>query len=220
MGTLRLLEAAQALGVARFLHVSTDEVYGDVSGSDLHSLESDRFEPRSPYSASKAAAEHLVHAFHASYGLDAVITRGSNTYGPRQYPEKIVPLFIRNALEHKPLPVYGSGKAVRDYMYAEDHARGIALVLEKGASGEAYNLGAGVQIDGNEVAEAVLARTNRPRDLVSYVPDRPGHDYRYSVDSSKAEALGWRRRWDFARGLEETVAWYRDHFEGQLEARA
>jgi dTDP-glucose 4,6-dehydratase len=208
-GTLTLLEAAREIGVARFLHVSTDEVYGDVSGTERHSLEGDRFDPRSPYSASKAAAEHLVRSFFVSYGLDVVITRGSNTYGPRQFPEKIIPLFILNALAGKPLPVYGRGKALRDYMHVEDHALGILAVLNEGVSGEAYNLGARLQVDGNEVAERVLSLTGRPQSLLQYVPDRPGHDYRYSVDPSKAEGLGWLRRWSFEDGLAQTVEWYR-----------
>ncbi|HEX2865074.1 MAG TPA: dTDP-glucose 4,6-dehydratase [Deinococcales bacterium] len=212
-GTLNLLQAARELGVARFLHVSTDEVYGDVSGTDRHSLETDRFEPRSPYSASKAAAEHLVQAFHASYGLDAVITRGSNTYGPRQYPEKIIPLFTLNALAGRPLPVYGRGGAVRDYLHAQDHVTGILTALERGESGRAYNVGAREQVNGLDLAKRLLALTGRGEDLIEFVPDRPGHDYRYSVDPGKLEALGWTRRWTFERGLEDTVNWYANHRE-------
>jgi len=207
-GTLVLLEEARRAGVKRFLHVSTDEVYGDLSGTDRHSLETDPLRPRSPYAASKAGAEHMVFAYGISYGLDVVVTRGSNTYGPYQYPEKIIPLFITNALDDKPLPLYGDGSAVRDYMHVEDHCAGIDLVLHKGKAGEAYNLGARLEVPGVEVAERVLELLGKPRDLIRFVPDRPGHDYRYSVDPSKAEALGWRRKWTFAEGLRQTVRWY------------
>ncbi|MER3481873.1 MAG: dTDP-glucose 4,6-dehydratase [Meiothermus sp.] len=207
-GTLVLLEAARKLGVKRFLHVSTDEVYGDLHGLEHHSVETDPFRPRSPYSASKAAAEHMVFAHGISFGLDVVITRGSNTYGPYQYPEKIIPLFITNALEDKPLPLYGDGSAVRDYMHAYDHASGIDAVLHEGKSGEAYNLGAREQVPGTEVAKRVLEALDKPLSLTKFVTDRPGHDYRYSVDPSKAEALGWKRRYAFPEGLSETVKWY------------
>ncbi|MFN6164997.1 MAG: dTDP-glucose 4,6-dehydratase, partial [Pseudanabaena sp.] len=181
-GTLLLLEAARKYQVSRFLHVSTDEVYGDLAGSDRHSLESDVLTPRSPYAASKAGAEHLVFAYGISYGLDVVITRGSNTYGLYQYPEKIIPLFITNALETKSLPIYGDGSAVRDYLYVEDHCSGIDTVLHKGISGNAYNLGARLEISGIEVAQTILGLLACPESLMQYVRDRPGHDYRYSVD--------------------------------------
>ncbi len=210
-GVLVLLEAARREGVKRFLQVSTDEVYGDLSGTDHHSLESDPLRPRSPYAASKAGAEHLVFAYGISYGLDVVVTRGSNTYGPYQYPEKIIPLFITNALEDKPLPLYGDGSAVRDYMHVEDHCAGIDLVLHRGRSGEAYNLGARLEVPGTEVATRILKLLGKPKTLVQFVPDRPGHDYRYSVDPSKAESLGWRRKWSFEEGLKQTVEWYVAH---------
>jgi dTDP-glucose 4,6-dehydratase len=209
-GTLILLEEARRLGI-RFLQVSTDEVYGDLSGIQGHSKEEDPLRPRSPYAASKAAAEHLVHSYFVSYGLDAVLTRGSNTYGPYQYPEKIIPLFILRALADEPLPLYGDGSAVRDYMHVEDHAAGIDLVLHQGASGQAYNLGAREQISGREVAERILDLLGKPHSLIRSVPDRPGHDYRYSVDPSRAEALGWQRRWSFEEGLAATVRWYQEH---------
>ncbi|MFN9647516.1 MAG: dTDP-glucose 4,6-dehydratase, partial [Pseudanabaena sp.] len=212
-GTLLLLEAARKYQVSRFLHVSTDEVYGDLAGSDRHSLESDVLTPRSPYAASKAGAEHLVFAYGISYGLDVLITRGSNTYGLYQYPEKIIPLFITNALETKSLPIYGDGSAVRDYLYVEDHCSGIDTVLHKGISGNAYNLGARLEISGIEVAQTILGLLDCPESLMQYVRDRPGHDYRYSVDPSAAEALGWQRQWDFQRGMAQTVAWYKQHPE-------
>lgn len=212
-GTLLLLEASRKYQVSRFLHVSTDEVYGDLAGSDRHSLESDVLTPRSPYAASKAGAEHLVFAYGISYGLDVVITRGSNTYGLYQYPEKIIPLFITNALETKSLPIYGDGSAVRDYLYVEDHCSGIDTVLHRGKGGQAYNLGARLEISGVTVAQTILDLLDLPTSLMQYVRDRPGHDYRYSVDPSAAEALGWQRQWDFQRGMAQTVAWYKQHPE-------
>lgn len=210
-GTLVLLESARRMKVRRFLQVSTDEVYGDLVGTDRRSLETDRLAPRSPYAASKAAAEHLVFSFGTSYGLDVVVTRGSNTYGPYQYPEKIIPLFIANALEDKPLPLYGDGSAVRDYMYVEDHCAGIDLVLHRGTSGQAYNIGADLEINGKTVAASILRLLEKPATLIRYVEDRPGHDYRYAVDTRKVKELGWQRRWDFASGLEQTVKWYVEH---------
>ena len=208
-GTLVLLEGCRHAGVKRFCHVSTDEVYGDLAGTDRHSLEGDLLRPRSPYAATKAAAEHIVNSYRISYGLDAVMTRGSNTYGPYQYPEKIIPLFVTNALADKPLPLYGKGRAVRDYMHVDDHAAGIDAVLHEGRCGEAYNLGARLEVNGVEVAERILEALGKGPDLIQFVPDRPGHDYRYSVDPSRAEALGWKRKWTWPEGLTDTVKWYR-----------
>jgi dTDP-glucose 4,6-dehydratase len=216
-GVLILLEACRRRGVRRFLQVSTDEVYGDLRGTDRHSVETDPPRPRSPYAATKAGAEHLVLAYHASFGLDVVLTRGSNTYGPFQYPEKIIPLFVTNALQGRPLPVYGDGSAVRDYMHVEDHCRGVDLVLHRGRVGQTYNLGARLAVSALEVAGTILDLLGKSRDLITFVPDRPGHDYRYSVDPSRAEALGWERRWDFEEGLAATVEWYlanRDWWQG------
>lgn len=212
-GTLVLLEESLRAGVRRFLHVSTDEVYGDIAGSAHHSLEEDSLQPRSPYAATKAAAEHLVMSYHISYGLDTVITRGSNTYGPRQYPEKIIPLFIVNALQDKPLPVYGDGSAVRDYLHVDDHCAGIDMVLHEGASGGAYNLGARKQVNGVQVAKSILSILEKSETLITHVTDRPGHDYRYSVDPRAAERLGWERRFDFEEGLRKTVGWYLENPE-------
>lgn len=212
-GTLVLLEGARRMGVKRFLHVSTDEVYGDLSGTDRLSIETDRLAPRSPYAASKAAAEHLVYSYHVSYGLDVVVTRGSNTYGPYQYPEKIIPLFITNALEGKPLPVYGDGSAVRDYMHVEDHCAGIDIVLHSGKSGEVYNIGARMEVPGIEVAQRILKLLGKPDDMMQFVADRPGHDYRYAVDPSRTEALGWQRVWNWENGLAQTVRWYVENEE-------
>lgn len=210
-GTLVLVEEARRRKVRRFLQVSTDEVYGDVSGTNRHSVETDPLRPRSPYAATKAAAEHLALSYGISYGLNLVVTRGSNTYGPYQYPEKIIPLFITNALEDKPLPLYNDGSAVRDYLYVEDHCSGIDLVLHRGNTNGVYNLGARVEVSGREVARRILETLVKPASLVTFVPDRPGHDYRYSVDPASAEALGWVRRWPFNEGLKHTAAWYITH---------
>jgi dTDP-glucose 4,6-dehydratase len=207
-GTAVLLGAAQRHGVKRFLHVSTDEVYGDLAGTDHCSLESDVLAPRSPYAASKTAAEHLVFSWGISFGLDVVVTRGSNTYGPYQYPEKIIPLFITNAVDELPLPIYGRGEAVRDYLHVEDHCAGIDTVLHAGETGTAYNLGARLEVNGLEVAERILDGVGRDRSLMTYVTDRPGHDYRYAVNPGRAEALGWTRRHEFPGGMASTIAWY------------
>jgi dTDP-glucose 4,6-dehydratase len=209
-GTYSLLESARKHRHSRFLQVSTDEVYGDVEAPRL-SVESDPLLPRSPYSASKAGAEMQCFAYHATYSVPVLITRGSNTYGPYQYPEKIVPLFVTQALDGLPMPVYGDGGAVRDYLYVEDHARGIATVLARGRAGEAYNLGQGGEpLNGLQVAESVLQLTDQSPSLVQHVTDRPGHDRRYALDSAKAAELGWHPEFDFARGMELTTAWYRD----------
>jgi dTDP-glucose 4,6-dehydratase len=211
MGTHQLLEAARQAGHARFLQVSTDEVYGDVPAPG-RSRETDPIEPRSPYSASKAGGDLLCFAYHSTYGLPVLVTRGSNTYGPYQYPEKIVPLFITQALEQQALPIYGDGEAVRDYLYVDDHARGIAAVLAGGEPGEAYNLGQGDDpISGNTVAETVLRLTGASEALLQRVLDRPGHDRRYSLDNGKARSLGWAPTVDFATGMSETVTWYQTH---------
>ena len=173
--------------------------------------ETDALLPRSPYAASKAGAEMLVRAYHASYGLPAVITRGANTYGPYQFPEKIVPLFITNALQDLPLPVYGKGTAVRDYIFVDDHVEAIARVLWKGDDGEAYNIGSGTEISGVEVADRVLALCGKPGTLRHFVKDRPGHDYRYALEASRMRRLGWQPLVTFRDGLSQTVDWYRRH---------
>ena len=208
-GTFVLMEAARRAGHERFVQVSTDEVYGDVA--EGLSIETDPLQPRSPYSASKAAAELMVRAYRESYGFPALVTRGSNTYGPYQYPEKIVPLFITNAMDDLPLPIYGSGRAVRDYLHVEDHARGIDTVLRSGAVGEVYNIGGGNETDGIAVADAVLTALRKPESLKQHVRDRPGHDYRYSLDTSKLQRLGWAPRVGFEEGITATVAWYQEH---------
>jgi len=210
LGSHQLLEAARQAGHSRFLQVSTDEVYGDVD-APARSRETDSISPRSPYSASKASGDLLCFAYHATYGLPVLVTRGSNTYGPYQYPEKIVPLFITQALDHLPLPVYGDGSAVRDYLHVDDHARGIAAVLAHGLPGEAYNLGRGDDpISGMTVAQTVLRLTGSAATLIQPVLDRPGHDRRYALDSGKALKLGWKPEVDFEDGLARTVRWYQE----------
>jgi dTDP-glucose 4,6-dehydratase len=208
-GTWVLLEAAKKYGHERFLQVSTDEVYGHVE--DGMSREEDALAPRSPYSSSKAGGEMQVWAYRDSFGLPVLITRGSNNFGPYQYPEKIIPLFITNAIDDLPLPIYGTGLAVRDYIHVEDHCRGIDIVLHRGAVGETYNLGAGGQTKGVEVADLVLETLDKPQSLKHFVADRPGHDYRYCLDNSKARALGWELRYDVSTGLTETVRWYQQN---------
>jgi dTDP-glucose 4,6-dehydratase len=205
-GTYVLLEAALRAGHTRFLQVSTDEVYGDVDVG--RSREVDALRPRSPYSASKAGGEMLVWAYRASHGLPAIITRGSNTYGPYQYPEKIVPLFITNAIDDLPLPIYGDGGAVRDYLHVEDHCRAIDTALRLGAPGEDYNIGCGGEVSGHAVADAVLAALGKPASLKQPVRDRAGHDRRYALDTAKLRSLGWEPHVDFADGIRRTVDWY------------
>jgi dTDP-glucose 4,6-dehydratase len=212
LGVYALLEAARSEqerrgGAFRFLQVSTDEVYGPVP--EGHSTESDPLRPTSPYSAAKAAGEHLVAAYHETHGLDTVITRGANTYGPRQYPEKLIPLFITNALDDEPLPLYGDGLQRRDWLYVDDHADAVAAVLDGGASGLAYNIpGDGVERPNRAVTEAILDALGKPWSLVRRVPDRPGHDRRYALDGARLHALGWRPAVAFEVGLARTIDWY------------
>jgi dTDP-glucose 4,6-dehydratase len=202
----------------RFLQVSTDEVYGSVETG--RSVETDALAPRSPYAAAKAASELLVRAYHVTYGLDAVITRGSNTYGPFQHPEKLIPLFVTNALAGEPLPMYGDGMQERDWLFVADHAAGIDFVLRHGEPGEAYNLPGGTELPNRDVIGRLLAAAGRDWSLVRSVPDRPGHDRRYAMDGSKLAALGWRQQVTFDVGLPATVAWYRDHAAWVEHARS
>jgi dTDP-glucose 4,6-dehydratase len=208
MGTHVLLEAVRRHGIPRFLQVSTDEVYGDVEQGA--STEDDPLRPRSPYAASKAGGDLQVLAYRATFGTPVLITRGSNTFGPYQYPEKLVPLFITNLLEGETVPVYGDGMQVRDWLHVDDHALGIAHVLEHGTLGEVYNLGGGNSRTNLEITRELLRLCGRDwADSVRHVTDRLGHDRRYALDSAKAGALGWTPRVDFAAGLAETVVWYR-----------
>jgi dTDP-glucose 4,6-dehydratase len=209
MGTHVLLEAVRRHKIPRFLQVSTDEVYGDVEHGA--SRETDPIRPRSPYAASKAGGDLQVLAYHTTFEVPVLITRGSNTYGPYQYPEKLIPLFVTNLLEGEQVPVYGDGAQVRDWLHVDDHARGIAHVLEHGTPGEVYNLGGGNSRTNLEITHELLRLTGCSYEKsVRHVTDRPGHDRRYALDCAKAQALGWSPRIGFANGLAETVAWYRE----------
>jgi dTDP-glucose 4,6-dehydratase len=219
LGTLRLLEAARAAGVRRFVQISTDEVYGSLGPAGAF-VETTPLSPRSPYSASKAAADHFVMAFHHTHGLDTIVTRCSNNYGPRQFPEKLIPVLVLNALEGKPLPLYGDGLQIRDWIHVEDHCEAIDRAVIGGVAGEVYNIGAEDERTNLEVARAVLRLTNRDDSLLRFVADRPGHDRRYAMSSRKIrQALAWEPRRSFADGLAETVAWYRENRGASPAAR-
>jgi dTDP-glucose 4,6-dehydratase len=210
IGTQTLLDAARAAGVGRFLQVSTDEVMGSLPEDETAFFtEESPFAPNSPYSASKAAAEHLVRAAHHTFGLDTVITRCGNNYGPRQFPEKFLPLAIANALADREIPVYGDGLNVRDWIYVEDYCRAILAVLEKGESGRVYNVGARNTRRNLEVVESLLEALGKPRSLIRFVKDRLGHDRRYAIDPTRIETeLGWRPRETWVSGLRKTIEWY------------
>jgi dTDP-glucose 4,6-dehydratase len=208
-GTYVLLEAARQAGVQRFLQVSTDEVYGSVETGS--SVEGDPLHPRSPYSAAKAGGEMQVIAYVETWGLPALITRGSNTYGPYQYPEKMLPLFITNALDDRPLPLYGDGLNVRDWLHVDDHCAGIDAVLRRGTPGEIYNIGGGNERANLDLTRQVLSLLGKPESLIRFVADRPGHDRRYSLSCARAHALGWRPAVPFDVGIAATIAWYRDN---------
>src|SRR3954453_17094432 len=210
IGTGTLLDAVRELGVQRYVQVSTDEVYGSIDSRSF--TETSPLHPSSPYSATKAAGDLLVGAHVHTYNLDASIVRGSNNYGPRQYPEKLVPLMVLNALHNDPLPVYGDGKQVRNWLYVEDFCRGIPTVLAKGKAGEAYNVGGPDECENIEVVKRVIDLVDGDESLIEYVTDRPGHDRRYSLSAAKLqEELGWEAQVLFAEGLERTVQWYRDN---------
>ncbi len=207
-GTQVLLDWCRGSG-ARLVQVSTDEVYGDLEAGG-YSREDDPLRPSSPYSASKAGGDLQVLAYVRTYGVDAAITRGANTYGPNQYPEKMMPLFITNALDGEPLPVYGDGRQRREWLYAEDHCAGIELVLRHGLAGEIYNVG-GEEHENLEVTSRILELVGAGPELVRHVADRPGHDRRYALDTAKLRALGWEPQTSFADGLVSTADWYREH---------
>jgi len=207
IGTQVLLDAALRLGVRRFLHVSTDEVYGSVAKGC--SKEDDRLEPNSPYAASKAASDLLVRSYFVTHKAPVVTTRASNNYGPYQYPEKALPLMITNFMEDKPFPMYGDGRQVRDWLHVVDHARAVLTVLEKGVLGEVYNVGGSYTCQNRELIARVLRLMGKDSALVTRVEDRKGHDRRYALDCSKLKKLGFRHAYDFEKGLRETIAWYR-----------
>jgi dTDP-glucose 4,6-dehydratase len=209
LGTYVLLQQARTAG-ARFVQVSTDEVYGDVEPGSS-STEDDTLRPSSPYSASKAGGDLQVLAAVRTFGADASITRGSNTYGPHQYPEKVLPLFVTNALDGEPLPLYGDGRQVRDWLHVDDHCAGIEVVLRDGRTGDIYNIGAGEEHENRELTERILEYTGADLSLVRHVADRAGHDRRYSLDTTKLHLLGWHPSRTWEDGIRETVSWYRDN---------
>jgi dTDP-glucose 4,6-dehydratase len=209
-GVFVLLEEARRQGLMRFVQISTDEVYGEIMGEPAD--ESHPLMPRNPYSASKAGGDRIAYAYFATYGLPVVITRCSNNYGPYQYPEKLIPLFVTNALEDKPLPVYGSGKNQRDWIHVEDHCTAICSILEASddqVNGEVFNIGAGEERDVLQITAGILEHLGKPKNLIQHVEDRPGHDRRYALNVDKIAArLGWQREWEFDKGLAQTVDWY------------
>jgi dTDP-glucose 4,6-dehydratase len=209
LGTNALLDAARRHRIGRYLQVSTDETYGSIDVGSF--TEGDRLDPASPYSASKAGGDLLVRAYHRTYGLPIVITRGSNTFGPYQFPEKVIPLFVTNLLEDKPVPLYGDGMNVRDWIHVEDVSSGIATVLERGEIGQIYNIAAGNERTNVDLTRALCDLIGKPYSLITPVADRPGHDRRYSVDTSRTRALGWEPRWTFEDALAATVEWYREN---------
>jgi dTDP-glucose 4,6-dehydratase len=210
VGVHILLDSAHKHGIERFLQVSTDEVYGDVESG--FSVESDSFAPNSPYSASKAGGDLMVRAYHVTHGMNTIVTRGSNTFGPYQYPEKLMPFFITEAIDDRPLPVYGNGLQVRDWLHVEDHASGIAAALLHGKAGEAYNVAGENQQNNIDVIRLMLKHLDKPESLMKYVPDREGHDKRYAMNCDKLKALGWQRTYDdFEGAVEATVRWYREN---------
>jgi dTDP-glucose 4,6-dehydratase len=209
-GTFVLLEAARhAPRLRRFIQISTDEVYGSVPTGA--SVETDELKPRNPYAASKAGADRLAYSYWATYDVPVVITRASNNYGPYQFPEKVIPLFVTNAVDDMPVPLYGDGRNVRDWLHVDDHCRAVDLLIEQGVNGEVYNVGGGNDIMNVELTHRILDGLGKPRTLIAPVTDRPGHDRRYCLDTTKLRSLGWAPQVPFAEGLQQTVEWYRDN---------
>jgi len=208
-GTYVLLEAAKKYSLDRFIQVSSDETYGSIEKGSF--TEDSPLNPNSPYAASKAAADHLVHSYFVTYKLPVLIIRSSNNFGPYQYPEKVIPLFITNALENKKLPLYGDGLNVRDWLYVLDNCRAIDLILHKGEIGQIYNVAAGNEKTNLELTKLILKMMDKPEDLIEYVKDRPGHDRRYSLDTSKIKNLGWQPQYQFEETLKQTIRWYQDN---------
>ena len=208
-GTFRLLEAARGCDLKLFLHVATDEVYGSSDGCRYG--ESDALNPRNPYSASKAGGDRLAYSYFITYGLPVVITRPTNTYGPYQYPEKLIPLFVYRALNDQPLPVYGNGQQQRDWLHVEDHCRAIDILRDKGTPGEAYNIVGGNERVNMEVVRLILSELGKPDSLIQHVEDRPGHDVRYALEDAKLKALGWSSQIEWEQGMRETIRWFAAH---------
>jgi len=209
-GTYTLLEYARKYGIDKFLHVSTDEVYGSTEKGFFK--EGDRLDPSSPYSATKAGSDLLVNAYHRTYGLNTFITHCGNNFGPYQYPEKLIPALIKKALKNEKLPIYGDGLNVRDWIYVEDHCTGIDTVFNKGNYGEVYNIGSGYEKTNLEIVKFILKELDKPESLIEFVKDRPGHDRRYALDSTKMRSLGWFPKWGFEKALKYTINWYLDRF--------
>lgn len=211
LGTQVLLDVAKVNGIQKYVQISTDEVYGSL-GETGYFTEETPLAPNSPYSASKASADLLVRAYHETYGLNVNITRCSNNYGPYQFPEKLIPLMITNALEGKELPIYGDGRHVRDWLHVVDHCAAIDLVVHKGKAGEVYNIGGHNERTNNEIVHLIVEKLGVCKSLIKYVPDRPGHDRRYAIDATKMMTeLGWKPQYTFDKGIEETIQWYTDH---------
>jgi dTDP-glucose 4,6-dehydratase len=208
-GTNVMCDVARRVGVDRFLHISTDEVYGSIAEGSFR--ETDPLEPRSPYSASKAGSDLIALSYHSTYGLPVLVTRSSNNFGPYQFPEKVIPLFVTNLLDGKKVPLYGDGLNVRDWCFVEDNCAGVDLVLRAGTVGEIYNIGAGNEVPNRFLTDSILEILGHDESMIDYVEDRLGHDRRYSIDISKVRALGWTPRREFREALEATVAWYRDN---------
>jgi len=209
MGTYTLLEYARKHEVEKYIQISTDEVYGSIEEGSFK--EDDILDPSSPYSASKAGADLLVKAYHKTYGLPVLITRSSNNFGPFQYPEKLIPVLILNALHNNPLPIYGEGKNVRDWIYVLDNCEAIDVVFQKGKTGAAYNIGGGTEKTNIEIANVILEELDKPKSLIKFVEDRPGHDFRYSLDTKKIKGLGWKPRYEFEDAIKETIRWYEEN---------
>jgi dTDP-glucose 4,6-dehydratase len=210
-GVFVLLEEARRRGVEKFIQISTDEVYGTIASGSF--TEDSPLNPRNPYAASKAGGDRLAYSYWASYGVPVLITRASNNYGPYQYPEKLIPLFATNAVDGEPLPLYGDGRNVRDWLFVRDHAAAIDFLLDAGTPGETYNIAGGNEAENIEITRRVLAELGKPETLIRFVDDRPGHDRRYSLDASKLAKIGFSPSTPFEEGLRETVRWYRDHEE-------
>lgn len=220
-GTRVLLDAAKNSGGIRFHHISTDEVFGSLKPDDAKFNENTPYDPRSPYSASKASSDHLVRAYYHTHKLPITISNCTNNYGPYQFPEKIIPLFITNLLDEKKVPVYGEGRNIRDWIYVDDHNAGVDAVIHKGKIGETYCLGGGNELTNLEITKKILQLMNKSEEMIEYVTDRPGHDFRYAMDISKAkDELGWEPEMDFNHGLTKTVEWYKNNQEWRRKLKS
>jgi dTDP-glucose 4,6-dehydratase len=207
LGTFNLLESAKQSNIKRFIHISTDEVYGSIENGSFS--EDSKLNPRNPYSASKASAELIINSYWNTYKLPIIITRSSNNFGPYQYPEKLIPLMVTNAVEDKDLPVYGDGKQIRDWIHVEDNCRGVLAVMEKGELGQVYNISAGNEVENITIVNSIVKNLQKPESLIKYVKDRPGHDRRYSITNEKIKQLGWQPNFNFDEALQKTIEWYK-----------